>query len=47
MKTAVYDTQGKELRQLELPEEVFGADFNSDLVHQVVFLWEFIVFLAS
>lgn len=36
MKTVVYDTKGKEVNQVELPESVFGVDWNADLVHQVI-----------
>ena len=36
MKTKVYDHKGKEARTIDLPENVFGLNWNSDLVHQVV-----------
>lgn len=36
MKTAVYDNKGKEIKQIDLPESVFGLDWNADLVHQVM-----------
>jgi len=36
MKTAVYDTKGKEVKKVDLPEEIFGLPWNADLVHQVV-----------
>lgn len=36
MKVAVYDKTGKEVKKVDLPKEVFGLDWNSDLVHQVV-----------
>lgn len=36
MKTAVYDKAGKEIRQIELPNEVFGIDWDGDFIHQVV-----------
>lgn len=32
----VYDAKGKEVRTIDLPSEIFGADFNESLVHQVV-----------
>lgn len=31
----VYDMGGKKVRDITLPEKVFGARFNADLVHQV------------
>lgn len=36
MKATVYNTQGAEIRTIELPESVFGATWNPDLVHEVV-----------
>lgn len=36
MKTAVYNVKGAEVKQIDLPEAVFGLDWNADLVHQVV-----------
>jgi large subunit ribosomal protein L4 len=36
MKTKVYDHKGKEARTIDLPENIFGLNWNSDLVHQVV-----------
>lgn len=36
MKVNVYDHKGSELRNVELPENVFGLQWNADLVHQVV-----------
>jgi len=36
MKTKVYDHKGKEVREIDLPENIFGLTWNSDLVHQVV-----------
>lgn len=36
MKTKVYDHKGVEARTIDLPENVFGLHWNSDLVHQVV-----------
>ena len=36
MKSAVYDTKGKEVKQIDLPKEVFELPWNGDLVHQVV-----------
>lgn len=36
MKTSIYNTKGEQERSIDLPEELFGVDWNSDLVHQVV-----------
>ncbi len=36
MKAPVYNTQGKEVSTIDLPEAVFGVPMNMDLVHQVV-----------
>ena len=36
MKSDVYNTQGKKVSSVELPESVFNLPWNSDLVHQVV-----------
>lgn len=36
MKATVYDHKGKESRTVDLPENIFGLDWNADLVHQVV-----------
>ncbi len=36
MKTKVYDHKGKETRTIDLPENIFGLNWNADLVHQVV-----------
>ncbi|MEX2236440.1 MAG: 50S ribosomal protein L4 [Dehalococcoidia bacterium] len=35
MKFAVHDASGKETRQIELADEVFGIEPNRDVVHQV------------
>ena len=34
--SAIYDTKGKEVGKVTLPEDVFGQKWNADLVHQVV-----------
>ena len=36
MKLPVYNKEGKELKQIELSEEIFGLKWNGDLVHQVI-----------
>lgn len=35
MKTNVYNTKGEVAREFELPESIFGLEWNADLVHQV------------
>jgi large subunit ribosomal protein L4 len=40
MKASVYDMKGKEVRSIELPENVFGAKRNDSLMHQVVLAME-------
>ncbi len=36
MKSPIYNSKGKEAGSIDLPESVFGAKWNADLVHQVV-----------
>lgn len=36
MKTDVYNTSGEKAASTDLPKEIFGLAWNSDLVHQVV-----------
>jgi len=36
MKASIYDTKGKEVKKVDLPETVFDLPWNADLVHQVV-----------
>lgn len=36
MQASVYDTKGKEVKKVDLPETVFDLPWNADLVHQVV-----------
>lgn len=36
MKTSVYNHKGTESRTVDLPEDIFGLEWNGDLVHQVV-----------
>ncbi len=36
LSTPVYDVKGKELKSFDLPANVFGLNWNADLVHQVV-----------
>jgi large subunit ribosomal protein L4 len=40
METTVYTRDGKVSRKIELPESIFGAKWNADLVHQVVLSME-------
>lgn len=35
MKTKVYNHKGKESTTIDLPEDIFGLNWNADLVHQV------------
>ncbi|MBI1984761.1 MAG: 50S ribosomal protein L4 [Candidatus Wildermuthbacteria bacterium] len=35
MKTPVYNQEGAEIETMELPEKMFGLEWNGDLVHQV------------
>ena len=37
MKSKIYTTEGKEVKTLELPEHIFGAKWNADLVSQVLY----------
>ena len=32
----IYNTEGKEVSTIKLPEEIFGVKWNDDLVHQVI-----------
>ncbi|MCE9643901.1 50S ribosomal protein L4 [Candidatus Parcubacteria bacterium] len=36
MEAITYNNKGKEAGSIELPEKIFGAKWNADLVHQVV-----------
>lgn len=36
LSSSVYDIKGKESGKIDLPQDVFGLPWNSDLVHQVV-----------
>lgn len=36
MKTKVYNLEGKETGEVELPERIFNVPVNEDLIHQVV-----------
>lgn len=36
MKAKVYNQSGKEIREINLPENIFGLEFNNDLVSQVL-----------
>lgn len=35
MKTKIYNIEGKEVGQLEVPERIFNVPVNEDLIHQV------------
>ena len=35
MKYPVYNQEGKELETMTLPKDIFGLEFNADLVHQI------------
>lgn len=37
MKVTVYTTEGKESKQIDVPENIFNADWNADLVSQVLY----------
>lgn len=39
-KLAVYNVEGKETGSLELPEEIFGAHINQDVIHQAVLMYQ-------
>lgn len=36
MKTKLYNQKGEELKEIELPKEIFELEINSDLIHQVL-----------
>lgn len=36
MEQVIYNTKGKEVAKVNVPEDIFGLAWNSDLVHQVV-----------
>jgi large subunit ribosomal protein L4 len=36
MKTDIYNAQGKKAGSVELPEDIFGVEWNDSLMHQVV-----------
>src|SRR3989344_2860127 len=40
LEAVVYNQSGKESGSLSLPEKVFGAKWNPDLVHQVIVAME-------
>lgn len=35
MKTSVYNKKGEKVKEIELPKNIFGVDFNNNLVFQV------------
>lgn len=38
MKTKIYNQFGKEVKEFDLPEDIFGLEFNNDLVSQVLYI---------
>ncbi len=36
LESAIYSKEGKEVGTIQLPENVFGVEWNADLVHQVL-----------
>ena len=38
MKVKVYNQEGREVKEIELPENIFGLSFNNDLVSQVLYI---------
>ena len=36
LKTQLYNQKGEKIKEIDLPDKVFGVDFNPDLIHQVV-----------
>ena len=38
MKTKVYNQSGNEIKEIELPEKIFGLPMNGDLVSQVLYI---------
>lgn len=39
LKSPVYDQNNQQVGEIDLPENIFGVDWNADLVHQV-YLWQ-------
>jgi len=38
MKTKIYNQKGKEVSEIDLREDIFGLDWNADLVSQVIYV---------
>lgn len=38
MKAKVYNQKGKEIKEVNLPENIFGLEFNNDLVSQALYI---------
>ena len=36
MKTSLYNLKGETIGEVDLPEKIFGSEWNPDLVHQVL-----------
>ncbi len=38
MKVKIYNQKGQETKEIDLPEDIFGLEFNHDLVSQVLYI---------
>ncbi|MEW5805189.1 MAG: 50S ribosomal protein L4 [Patescibacteria group bacterium] len=38
IKVSVWNSEGKIVKEIELPENIFGLELNNDLIHQVVYV---------
>ena len=39
-KLPVYNKDGKETDSVELPDEIFGAEINQDVIHQAITMYQ-------